>query len=144
VITQKNNNSKGTYMRKKHIQKNKAEDQKSNIHIGSKHKGHSILVSEVLYLEACENYTFIYLQNGKRFIGSKPLKHYEDLLNEKDFVRIHRSFLVHLRHVKEYECKYRLLHLSGNRMLSVSHRKKYHISRIIHQNKLQIAADKVA
>ena len=131
-------------MREKHI-KNTVKNQKDvSIHIGSKHQGDSIKVDEILYLEAYQNYTIIYHQSGKRFIGSKPLKHYEDLLSEKDFVRIHRSFLVHLRHVKEYECKYRLLHLSGNRMLSVSHRKKYHISRIIHQNKLQIATGKVA
>ena len=131
-------------MREKHIQKNKAEDHKSNIHIGSKHKGHSILVSEALYLEACENYTFIYLQNGKRFIGSKPLKHYEDLLNEKDFVRIHRSFLVQLSHIKEYENKYRLLHLSNNTMLSVSYRKKSTVNKIINNQEFIKTTKKVA
>lgn len=116
-------------MRKQQIQKYKAEDQKNNIHIGSKHRGHSIKVDEILYLEASDNYTIIYLQNGKRFIGSKALKHYEDLLNKKGFARIHRSFLVQLKHIKEYERRYRLVHLKGSITLPVSYRRNNDFSK---------------
>jgi two-component system LytT family response regulator len=106
----------------------------NSIRIGSKHKGCNIQIEEILYLEAYQNYTFFHLTTGVRLLSGKPLKYYEELLNESGFIRTHRSFLVQLVHIKTYECKYRLLRLKGDKKLLVSYRKRYHISKIIKEN----------
>ncbi|WP_053002582.1 LytR/AlgR family response regulator transcription factor [Kordia jejudonensis] len=116
----------------------------NTIRIGSKHMGSTILVSDITYIQASENYTFFYLKNGKRLLSSKCLKYYENLLKSKDFVRIHRSFLVHLIYIKEYEKKYRLIHLTNNKVLSVSYRKKSSVSKIIGNKELQSTTQAVA
>lgn len=107
-----------------------AQDHK-RICIGTKHKGDYINVHDIVYVEASENYSWLHLSNGKKFLSGKSLKHYVDELKANRFVRIHRSYLVNLSFVKAYEKKYRLLHLLGSITLSVSFRKQPNFSRII-------------
>ncbi|MBD3638243.1 MAG: response regulator transcription factor [Crocinitomicaceae bacterium] len=57
------------------------------------------------YLIRCEgerNYTKFYLTDNRSFLSSKTLKKYEELLSEKGFLRIHKSHLINLSHVKKY------------------------------------------
>ncbi len=131
-------------MRKKQIEKQTAKNQNNSIRIGSKHKGRHVFITEIIYVEANENYTFLHLSNGECLISGKGLKYYENLLENQGFARIHRSFLVHLIHIKEYEKKYRLLHLSGNTILSVSYRRKSILSKIINTKEFQSAIKQVA
>lgn len=104
---------------------------RKRICVGSKHKGDYIDIHDVLYVEAFENYSWLHLTGGKKLLSCKPIKHYEDKFVSNGFVRIHRSHLVNLSHVKTYEKRCRLLHLKENIMLSVSHRKNISFSKII-------------
>jgi two-component system LytT family response regulator len=61
-----------------------------------------ILLQDVIYCEANSSYTRFYLPNKKQVVTSKTIKEYEYLLADNFFVRVHRSFLINLRHVKEY------------------------------------------
>jgi two-component system LytT family response regulator len=61
-----------------------------------------INVGEILYCEASGNYTNIYMDDSRKFIVSRTLKEYEDLLEEQDFFRIHNSFLINLNSIKKY------------------------------------------
>jgi len=66
-------------------------------------KGFTIVkLEEIVYCEAQRSYTIFRLVNNKTIIISKPLFDYDRLLTDADFLRIHKSFLVNLRHVKEY------------------------------------------
>ncbi|WP_430412836.1 LytR/AlgR family response regulator transcription factor [Kordia sp.] len=131
-------------MKKKRIEKQTAKDQKNNIRIGTKHKGRHVSIKDIIYLEASDNYTFIYLASGERLLSGKYLKYYADILSNKEFIRVHRSFLVHLLHVREYESKYRLLHLSDKKILSVSYRRKSRVSKIINNKEFLYATQEVA
>ncbi|MBS1688060.1 MAG: response regulator transcription factor [Bacteroidetes bacterium] len=55
---------------------------------------------EVLYCKADDSYTHFYLQNGKHYIVSKPLKEFEQVLIPYNFFRIHKSFLVNMNHIE--------------------------------------------
>jgi two-component system LytT family response regulator len=55
-----------------------------------------------VYCEADDNYTRFHLLNKKPVITSKTIKEYEFLLADVFFVRVHRSSLINLKHVKEY------------------------------------------
>ncbi len=54
---------------------------------------------KVVRLEADGNYTTIYLEGGKKFVSSRTLKEYEEMLPPKEFFRIHKKILVNLSHV---------------------------------------------
>jgi two-component system, LytTR family, response regulator len=42
------------------------------------------------------------LTNNKTIMISKPLFDYDKLLNDTIFLRVHKSFLINLLHIKEY------------------------------------------
>lgn len=104
--------------------------------IGYKHQGQHIAKAQILYIEACESYSWIYLRNGSRILSSKTIGAYEEFFSEDNFTRIHRSYLINLSHLKRYEPRYRLMHLKGGIVLPVSHRKNRLISKMM-SNKRQ-------
>jgi len=66
-------------------------------------KGFTILkLEEIAYCEAQRSYTIFRLINNKSIIVSKPLFDYDQLLSDTVFLRIHKSYLINLLHVKEY------------------------------------------
>jgi two-component system LytT family response regulator len=60
-----------------------------------------VQLNSILYCEASSNYTIIYTPKNK-YIVSRTLKQYEDLLGEHNFFRIHNSYLINLNAVKKY------------------------------------------
>ncbi len=66
-------------------------------------KGFTIVkLEEIIYCEAQRSYTIFRLVNNKSIVISKPLFDYDKLLSDTIFLRIHKSFLINLLHVKEY------------------------------------------
>jgi two-component system LytT family response regulator len=59
-------------------------------------------VNDIIRAEANDNYTNFYLTNGKTLLVSKTLKHFDDLLADFDFIRIHKSHLVNLQYITKY------------------------------------------
>lgn len=55
---------------------------------------------EILYLNGMDNYTRFHFQHHKEIIVPKTLKEYDELLSSNGFMRIHKSYLVNLSHVK--------------------------------------------
>jgi two-component system LytT family response regulator len=67
-------------------------------------KGFIVLkLEEIIFCEAERSYTLFHLEGGKTVTVSKPLVEYENLLKNTSFLRIHKSFLINLLHVKEYQ-----------------------------------------
>lgn len=58
-------------------------------------------IASILYCQADDNYTLIYVENKKKLV-SKTLKYFEDILVSDGFARIHKSFLVNVNHIVEY------------------------------------------
>lgn len=56
----------------------------------------------IIRCQAHESYTEIILTNDSRLMVSRLLKEYEHLLRDYNFLRIHNSCLINLRHVKKY------------------------------------------
>ena len=59
-------------------------------------------LKEIVYLKGEVNYTRFILKTGEKLMTSKTLKEYENLLTNYGFYRIHQSYLINLRYVKEY------------------------------------------
>ena len=57
---------------------------------------------DIVWLEANDNYTNLFLTGPKKIIASKTLKEFELILPTTEFFRIHRSALINVNFVKEY------------------------------------------
>ncbi len=57
---------------------------------------------QIVRLEANNNYTNICLENKTKVLIAKPLKEFEDLLDEMQFSRIHHSHIINHSFVKKY------------------------------------------
>lgn len=58
---------------------------------------------EIIKLEANGNYTDLYLTGGRKLTYCRILKDFEELLeSHSNFMRVHKSFLINLNHVKSY------------------------------------------
>ncbi len=89
-------------------------------------KGFIILkLEEIIYCEAERSYTVFHLENNKTVTVSKPLLEYDSLLKDTSFLRIHKSFLINLLHVREYQRgEGGIVIMSNMAELEVSRRKK--------------------
>ena len=73
------------------------------LRIANKSGVHLIDLEDLIWLEASGNKTLLHLRtNAEPVTTSKTLKSFESLSSGGDFYRIHHSFLIHLRHVKNY------------------------------------------
>ena len=59
-------------------------------------------LDDIMYCESDSNYTMFYLKNNSKFMVSRTIKEYEDILPEKQFVRIHKSYIINLLFVTKY------------------------------------------
>jgi len=82
-------------------------------------------LKDILYCEAAGSYTNFYFSNAKSYCSAKPIYEYEEILSDAGFVRIHKSYLVNLLHIKEYvRGEGGVVILSNNAEVEVSRRKK--------------------
>ncbi len=54
--------------------------------------------TEIIHLEAFENYTTLYLAGGKKYVSSKSIKVFEDKLDPNMFFRVHKSHIINMAH----------------------------------------------
>jgi len=82
-------------------------------------------IKNILFCEASGSYTNFYLADNQVLCTAKTMHEYETLLADAGFVRIHKSYLVNLRHVKEYvRGEGGSVILSNSKEVEVSRRKK--------------------
>ncbi len=61
-----------------------------------------ISLADIIYLEADSNYSILHMNSGEKIVATKPLKDYETLLNDNNFIRIHKSHIINILHLHEY------------------------------------------
>jgi len=59
-------------------------------------------ISKVIYCEADNNYTKFFLTGGKQHLVAKTLRSIQEILEERNFLRVHRQYLIHLDHITKY------------------------------------------
>jgi two-component system LytT family response regulator len=89
-------------------------------------KGFQVVeLRDILYCEASGSYTNFYFTDKHSACTAKTIHDYEEILDDAGFVRIHKSFLVNLLHVKEYlRGEGGSVILSSGKEIEVSRRKK--------------------
>ncbi|PCJ65270.1 MAG: DNA-binding response regulator [Bacteroidetes bacterium] len=89
-------------------------------------------VKTILYLTADGSYCHLHLESGETLIVSKNLKHFESILVEYGFFRIHNSTLINLKHVKKVgRSSGGYVVMENDKELSISKSRKEKFSRVL-------------
>lgn len=84
-----------------------------------------IAVDDILYCEAEGSYCNITMADGVKITASKPLKHFDTILDEHNiFFRISKSCLINLKYIKSYIKTKELVELQNGAMVELSRRRK--------------------
>jgi two-component system LytT family response regulator len=78
-------------------------DENKNLVLINHSKGFTLVdFKDIIWLEANDNYTNLYLSGQRKIMASKTLKEFESILPAQDFFRVHRSALINFNYVKEF------------------------------------------
>ena len=82
-------------------------------------------LKDILFCEASGSYTNFHFAGQPNICSAKPIHEYEEILSDAHFIRIHKSYLVNISHVKEYiRGEGGSVILSNQKEIEVSRRKK--------------------
>jgi len=59
-------------------------------------------IKDIVRLEAEDNYTHIFLNNGDKITASKTIKAYEDMLASVNFYRVHKRHVINLNFMRKF------------------------------------------
>ncbi|WP_394990390.1 LytR/AlgR family response regulator transcription factor [Emticicia sp.] len=60
----------------------------------------TIPTDKILRLEGDCNYTVVHTQN-KKYVSARTLKYFEGILDKNYFVRVHKSHIINMLHIKD-------------------------------------------
>lgn len=81
-------------------------------------------LDHIVHVEADSNYSIFHLHDNEKITVSKVLKEYEEILPETQFVRVHKSSIVNLNYLQEYNSRNGLeLTLKNGQRIAVSRRR---------------------
>ncbi len=80
-------------------------------------------MSEIIRMEAEDNYTHIFTTKDSKITVSKTIKVYEDLLTNFNFYRIHKSHIVNMNFIKKFNRNERQIIMVDGSKLEVARRR---------------------
>jgi two-component system, LytTR family, response regulator len=91
-------------------------------------------LNDVVRCESDSKYTTLFLNDKKKIISSRTLGDYDDLLQPCGFFRIHKCYLINLKHLKKYfKGSGGQVMMSDGAVLDVSRRKKDDLLKMVSQ-----------
>ena len=89
-------------------------------------KQHYIDANDILYIEACGNYSKIHLDN-ERILSHEKISYFENFLKDNGFLRVHKSFLIAIDKIKFIEGNRIKV---GNQMVPIGQTYKSNFSKV--------------
>jgi len=84
-----------------------------------------VLLSDIIRFEAKGGYTQVLTTDGQKYVSSRIIKEYEEILPEDIFFRIHNSHIINLNYVKKYhKGRGGVIEMSDNAQIEVATRRK--------------------
>jgi two-component system LytT family response regulator len=84
-----------------------------------------VVISDIVWIGSDGNYSTFYTSDLKRYLVSKNLGEYEDILPEREFFRAHKSHLINVKKVKKYiRTDGYYVEMEDGSVLEISRRKK--------------------
>ena len=60
-------------------------------------------IKDIVFIKADEGYSEIMMNDKSRIVSSKRLSYYEEILENNHFFRVHKSYIINLKHIKKYQ-----------------------------------------
>lgn len=83
-----------------HLKRSDENFQKITLPTGNAYE--IVNIKDIIRCEADGSYTTFYLNDKRKLVISAGLKHYEELLPETDFIRVHHHHLINMNHVLRF------------------------------------------
>jgi DNA-binding LytR/AlgR family response regulator len=87
------------------------------MYVKSEYKLVRIMLDDILYVEGLKDYIRIFLKSGERIMSLLSMKKLEETLPQPEFLRIHRSYIVHMTEVRSID-RFRIVF--GDEFLPIS------------------------
>ncbi len=94
-------------------------------------KSLSFNAKTIQWVEACGDYLYVHTDEGRSQLIRKTMKAMENLLDDSQFIRIHRSYIVNVNQVCLFgnnENREKIVTLKGGQVLNVSRRFKTRVA----------------
>jgi two-component system, LytTR family, response regulator len=91
--------------------RSRTADENSRVVVKTHNHNRIIPVHEIIYLEAYDDYVKIHTPDGL-FLKKRTMSSFEQSLDEKEFVRVHRSFIIKLDQLTRIEQPERDTHMA--------------------------------
>ncbi len=100
---------------------------------------HFVRLSEIVRLEAADNYTHFILKNAERITASKTIKSYEAVLKDFNFVRVHKRHIVNMNYIKtQARGEGGYLILENGDKVDIARRKKNNLGKSLNEGYFEI------
>lgn len=86
-------------------------------------------VNDIVRCEADSNYTIFYFSNQKKWVATKTLKEYDEILCNRGFVRVHKSHLVNKNFVQKIMDTQ--LILKDNTPIEIARRRRHEVATLL-------------
>jgi two-component system LytT family response regulator len=84
-----------------------------------------ILLTDIIRFEAKAGYTMVIAEINQKYISSRTIKEYEEILPDDIFFRIHNSHIINLNRIKKYhKGRGGFIEMSDDAMIEVATRRK--------------------
>ncbi len=82
---------------------NKSEDKKSEafVYFRADRKMVKVMLRDILYIESMKDYIKVFTTNGT-LITKQSISSVDEMLPEKEFIRVHRSYIISLNKIKTF------------------------------------------
>ena len=95
-----------------------------------------VIPDEIIYVKGENNYSVLHFTSGKKLMVSKTLSTVESMLSKFTFLRIHKSYLLNLKHIVRYvKTDGGYIEVLGGDQLSVSRAKRATINELFQNPK---------
>ncbi|MFN7013529.1 MAG: LytR/AlgR family response regulator transcription factor [Bacteroidia bacterium] len=96
-------------------------------------------LNEIVFFEADRAYSHVTLVDGSKITVSKPMRVFEDILNNRNFLfRPHRSFLINLNYIKKYHRGESIITMDNNTQIVVARERKQDFENLLKELRLAI------
>jgi len=106
------------------LQLNRQSPKHKTIVLKTSEKIFLVDISEIIRCESDWNYTRFFTREGKKYMVSSSMKEYEDILEDHGFFRVHKSHIVNISSIDNFDKRNGFVILKDKTRLPVSRRKK--------------------
>lgn len=105
----------------------KASDETKFLFIRADYSLHKIAIDDLLFIEWLDDYLKIHIQSSKPLVARMTIKTMLEKLQQKDFVRVHRSYIVPFKRIDSVRNK--MITLAGEEIPIGASYEKYFLER---------------